>query len=167
MKTQSSNLKLRASYFENERENILSEVAKRKLPVLEPETAFFWTSGQSGQLQIQRCGDCGHWQHPPLPCCPVCHQQNVAPKNVAGSGRVATFTINHEPWVPNMTVPFVFAAIELDEQPELYVFSNVLCAIDEIEIGMRVRVCFEQHGDIYLPLFQPAGLSQSRDLNHG
>ncbi|MFT3930274.1 MAG: OB-fold domain-containing protein [Spongiibacteraceae bacterium] len=151
----------------------MSEAAKRKLPILEPETAFFWTSGQSGKLHIQRCGDCGHWQHPPLPCCPVCHQQNVTPQPVSGRGRVATFTINYESWLPNMTVPFVFAAIELDEQPELYVFSNVLCATDkvnigdEIKIGMRVQVYFEQHDDIYLPLFQPEGLSQPWNLNHG
>lgn len=138
---------------------ILKEKTKRKLPVLEPETAFFWTSGQSEKLQIQRCGDCGHWQHPPLPCCPACHQQNMVPQNVSGRGRVATFTINYESWLPTLTEPFVFAAIELDEQPELYVFSNVLCPVDAVNIGMRVRVCFEQHDDVYLPLFQPESVT--------
>ncbi len=144
----------------------MSETAKRKLPVLEPETAFFWTCGQNEQLQIQRCGDCGHWQHPPLPCCPVCQQQHMAPQVVSGNGRVATFTINHEPWLPGMKVPFVFAAIELEEQSELYVFSNVLCPVDEINIGMHVRVCFEQHDDIYLPLFQPEPFFQEKNT-HG
>ena len=42
----------------------------RKLPALEPDPAFFWTSGADGHLRILRCGYCGHWQHPPLPRCP-------------------------------------------------------------------------------------------------
>lgn len=133
----------------------MSETTKRKLPALEPETEFFWTSGRDGVLQIQRCGDCARWQHPPLPCCPACHGQQMAPQPVSGRGRVATFTVNHEAWFPGMDVPFVFAAVELEEQPELYVFSNILGPIDEVRIGMPVSVYFEHHDDVYLPLFQP------------
>jgi len=128
---------------------------KRKLPVIDTESGFFWTLGKTGVLHIQRCGDCGHWQHPPLPCCSCCHKENVAPQPVSGHGRVATFTINHEPWHAGMEVPFCFAAIELDEQDELYVFSNVMGPVNCVHIGLRVNVCFEQHDDIFLPLFQP------------
>lgn len=127
----------------------------RKLPLLEPNTEFFWTSGADGKLRIQRCGNCGHWQHPPFPRCVACASEAVAPQPVSGKGRVATYTINHEPWYPGLEVPFVYAAIELAEQDELYVFSNVLAPVDTVRIGLPVTVTFEQADDVWLPMFVP------------
>lgn len=127
----------------------------RKLPKLVPETAFFWTSGADGHLRIQRCSDCARYQHPPFPRCSACGSENVAPAVVSGHGRIATYTINHEPWYPGLVVPFVFAAIELAEQAELYVFSNVVMPVSEARIGTPVSVYFEQADDVWLPLFRP------------
>jgi uncharacterized OB-fold protein len=126
------------------------------LPALEPETAFYWTSGADGRLRILRCGDCGHWQHPPFPRCPACGSEAVAPQAVSGRGRVATYTINHEPWLPGLAVPFVFAAVELEEQAELYVFTNLIGPVEDARIGTPVTVSFEQHEDVWLPMFRPA-----------
>jgi uncharacterized OB-fold protein len=50
---------------------------------------------------------------------------------------------------------FIFAAIELAEQAELYVLSNVLCAPDGVRSGMPVRVTFERQDDVWIPLFAP------------
>lgn len=127
----------------------------RKLPRLEPETEFFWTSGADGQLRIQCCSDCGTWQHPPLPRCPSCGSEQVAPRVTSGKGRIASYTINHERWLPGLEVPFVFAAVELAEQSELYVFTNILAPIDTIRLGMPVVVEFEHHEDVWLPMFRP------------
>lgn len=129
--------------------------APRKLPALEPETAFFWQSGADGTLRVQRCGDCGHWQHPPFPRCAACHGENVSPQPVSGRGRVTSFTVNHEPWLPGLAVPFLFAVVELAEQAQLYLFTNLLMPVDEARIGMAVRVRFEQHEDVWLPMFTP------------
>lgn len=129
----------------------------RKLPAIEPETEFFWKSGADGALRIQRCADCGHWQHPPFPRCTACHGEAMAPQVVSGRGRVATYTINYEPWIPGLEVPFVFGAVELEEQAELYVFTNILAPPDAVHIGMPVSVEFEQHDDVWLPMFRPAG----------
>ncbi len=127
--------------------------APRKLPALTPETKPFWTGGAEGQLLIQRCTSCGLYQHPPLPLCSACRTETVAPEAVSGKGQVKTFTVNHQAWLPGLDEPFVFAAIELDEQPELYVFSNVLGDPAEVRSGMRVTVCFEHHEDVWLPQF--------------
>ncbi len=127
----------------------------RKLPKLTPETEFFWTSGADGQLRIQRCHDCSHYQHPPFPRCAKCGSENVAPAVVSGRGRVATYTINYEPWYPGLAVPFVFAAIELAEQSQLYVFSSVDMPVTEARIGTPVSVYFEHDEDVWLPLFRP------------
>lgn len=127
----------------------------RKLPLLEPETAFFWTSGADGVLRIQRCGSCTAYQHPPLPRCAKCGSEHVAPEAVSGKGRVASYTVNHERWVPGLEVPFLYAVIELDEQAELYVFTNLLTPVDSARIGQRVSVEFQQHDDVWLPMFRP------------
>lgn len=134
---------------------VAAEGPPRKLPSLEPETAFFWTAGADGILRVQRCEDCGHYQHPPLALCPRCHSDAVAPVEVSGYGRVLTFTVNHQAWLPGVDPRFVFAVIELDEQPELYLFSNVLAAPEAVHKGLRVEVCFEQQEDVWIPLFRP------------
>lgn len=130
---------------------------ERKLPALTPETEAFWTGGEHGALMIQRCTTCGTYQHPPLPICSHCHTETVHPTAVSGRGKVKTYTVNYQQWVPGLDEPFVFAAIELEEQPELYVFSNVLAPVDAVKSGMKVKVCFEHHDDVWLPMFQLAG----------
>ncbi len=129
----------------------------RKLPVLDDLSGYFWTSGAQGVLHILRCGTCGHWQHPPLPRCSRCHSADLAPQPVSGSGKVLSYSVNHQAWQPGLEEPFVFAVIELDEQAELYVFSNVICPPEAARSGMRVVATFENHEDVWLPLFVPEG----------
>lgn len=80
----------------------------------------------------------------------------MRPSGVSGRGRIASFTINHQQWIPRLAVPFVFAAVELIEQSELYVFTNIIdCRVDNVCIGMAVEVVFERHDDVFLPMFRP------------
>lgn len=132
----------------------MSEGPARKLPALEPLSAFFWTSGEDGTLRIQRCTHCLRYQHPPAAICPVCRTDTMAPAEVSGRGRIKTFTVNAQVWLEGMTKPFVFAAIELEEQAELYVFSNILAAPDQVRSGLPVTVRFERQDDVWLPLFE-------------
>lgn len=131
----------------------------RKLPALTPETQAFWTGGKHGRLLIQRCTDCGHYQHPPTPLCPVCRTETMAPCPVSGRGTVKTFTVNHQQWLPGLNQHFIFAAVELPEQAELYVFSNIIAPPGSVHIGLPVKVCFEHHDDVWLPLFEPENSS--------
>lgn len=135
-------------------------VAQRQLPAVERDTEFFWTAGAEDRLLICRCEACDRYLHPPLPRCPACGGDKVSPAAVSGRARVASFTVNQQAWVPGLAVPFVFAAVELVEQAELYVFTNIVgCPVEEVRIGMPVEVLFERHGEVFLPLFQPAGAS--------
>jgi len=127
----------------------------RKLPALTPETAAFWTGGKEGLLLIDRCTTCERYQHPPVPICPACRTETMQPSAVSGQGRIKTFTVNHQQWLPGMDGRFVFAAVELAEQAELYVFSNILARPETIRTGQPVKVHFEQHEDVWLPLFVP------------
>jgi uncharacterized OB-fold protein len=128
------------------------------LPVLTPETTSFWTGGKDGALMIARCADCARYVHPPQPICPHCLSRAIAPVRVSGRGTVASFTVNHQRWLPNMRVPFVVALVELEEQPDIRITTNIVNQpIEQAAIGQKVRVLFERHDDIWLPLFEPDG----------
>lgn len=128
----------------------------RKLPLITAENAAFWQGGQSGRLMIQHCSACVRWFQPPAPVCPRCNSLDVAPKAVSGRGHIATFTINHQAWTPELTEPYVVAIVELDDQPGLRLLSNITgVPPNQVRIAQPVQVHFEQHEDVWLPLFAP------------
>jgi len=105
---------------------------------------------------VQYCDACNQWFHPPAPVCPRCGSLDVAPKPVSGRGRVLSYTVNHQAWLPDLDKPYVIAIIELDDQPGLRMLSNVIgLPHDQVHIGLPVQVVFEQHEDVWLPLFAP------------
>jgi uncharacterized protein len=129
--------------------------APRVLPRLDSENRFFWTSGAEGQLRFLRCQDCSTFIHPPRPVCRRCLSEKVAPEAVAGTGTIDTYTVNYQAWRPDLEVPYVIARVAIDGAPGVFLTTNIVgCAVDTVEIGDRVRVKFEQHGDVYLPLFE-------------
>jgi uncharacterized OB-fold protein len=130
----------------------------RVLPRLTDDNRFFWTSGADGRLRFLCCTTCGYFVHPPAPICPRCLTKTLEPKVVSGRAAVATFTINIQPWIPGFDPPYVVAIVEIDEQPDVRLTTNVVgCEPDEVRIGMPVVVHFEQYDDVWLPLFEPAG----------
>ncbi|MEM8661943.1 MAG: OB-fold domain-containing protein [Pseudomonadota bacterium] len=128
----------------------------RTLPETEKHTEAFWTGGSTGSLLINRCQSCGHYIHPPVPMCPKCHSRDVKPEAVSGRAIVISFTVNYMPWVPDLAVPYIFAAVELEEQPGLRLSTELInIAPEAVAIGMPVKVTFLQQEEIYLPLFEP------------
>lgn len=129
----------------------------RVLPRVTPANQHFWRGGEQGELRLLRCAGCQTWIHPPQPICPTCHGKRVAPEATSGRGTVATFTLNHQPWVPSPDHPYAIAIVELDEQTGLRLMTNVVhCPAEDVHVGQRVRVVFEEHEDVWIPLFEPA-----------
>ena len=103
----------------------------RVLPELTPATAPFWTAGADGVLRF-------------------------AP--VSGRGAVYALTENHHPWLPGWELPYLVAAVQLDEQDDLRLMTNIIGSPpDTVGIGDRVRVVFEHREDVWLPLFELEG----------
>ena len=75
---------------------------------------------------------------------------------MSGRGKVASFTINRQAWTPELHQPYVVAIIELAEQEDLRLLSNVIgCDPDAVRAGMAVRVEFERvHESVWLPVFR-------------
>jgi uncharacterized protein len=133
----------------------------RMLPVLDDVNRFFWTSGADGKLRFMRCNICGFYLHPPQPICRKCLSRDITPHVVSGRAKLMSFTVNHQPWLPDMVVPFVIGLVELAEQKGLRLTTNIVdCNPDDIRIGMDVEVCFQKYDDIYLPLFRSVKLKR-------
>jgi hypothetical protein len=125
------------------------------LPDLDERNRPFWTGGRDGRLLILRDRASGRWVHPPERVPPEQARQLTA-EPVSGKGSVFTFTINHHRYHPDVPVPYVIALVELDEQAGLRLPANIVnCDVADVHIGMRVRVLFEQHGNIHVPVFEP------------
>ncbi len=79
--------------------------------------------------------------HPPQPICPTCLSKNMVVEAVSGRATLASYSINHQPWMPGPELPYVVAIVEIVEQPSLRLTTNLVnCPHDEIQIGMPVRV---------------------------
>ena len=128
----------------------------RPLPELTAESTAFWTGGERGELMIAFCNDCASAIHPPQLVCPGCLSRSVAARAVSGTGTVYTYTVNHQPWLPDMQVPFAIAVVDVDGAPGVRVTAPVDCADPAtVQIGQRMAIGFEPSGDIWLPLWRP------------
>ncbi|MCY4134602.1 MAG: OB-fold domain-containing protein [bacterium] len=129
----------------------------RPLPKLTPENEFFWTSGADGVLRFQYCELCNRYLHPPGVVCSRC---GGVPKvrDVSGRATVVGFTVNYQPWLPDMEIPYVIGLVAIEEDPLVRLTTLIVDAEpDDVVIGLRVSARFEQHKDVWLPVFAPTG----------
>jgi uncharacterized protein len=134
-------------------------VPGRMLPKIHEHNRAFWTGGANGQLMISWCTRCVFWVPPPAADCPGCGGALEA-RPVSGRGTVFTYTVNYQPFNPDVPVPYVIAIIELDEQADLRIASNIVeCEPDSVHIGLEVEVRFEPHDvdgeEAFVPVFAP------------
>ena len=132
-------------------------IPARILPKLRDHNRAFWTGGVDGQLMIARCTRCALWVSPPAAECPECGGELVA-RAVSGKGTVFTYTVNYQPFNPAVPVPYVIAIVQLDEQADLRIASNIVdCEPDSVYVGMPVEVHFERHevdnDNVFVPVF--------------
>ncbi|WP_243866616.1 thiolase C-terminal domain-containing protein [Actinophytocola oryzae] len=121
------------------------------------ENEFFWTAGADGRLRIQECADCATLIHPPQPVCRRCRGDRLGVREVSGFATLVGFTVNHRFSLPGLIAPYVVAQVALEEDPRVRLTTNVVDADpDTLELGRRMTVVFEQHEDVWLPLFRPA-----------
>jgi acetyl-CoA acetyltransferase/uncharacterized OB-fold protein len=130
----------------------------RPLPQLTPFNDWFWTSGADGRLRVQGCDDCGQLVHPPVPICPACRSRKSSPTEVSGRATVIGVTVNRHQWLPGFEPPYVIANVALAEDPSVRLTTNIVgTEPDDVAVGQEVQVTFEQHDDVWLPLFEPTG----------
>jgi uncharacterized protein len=136
----------------------------RLAPSPSAESKPFWTGGRNGDLMISRCHACGHFFHPPGPICWRCRSTEVAPEPVSGRATVAAYTVNRQPWIPGFEPPYVVAMVELAEEPDVRLMTNIVgIAVQDVRVGLEVEVFFEdwtamtgeEDSRMWIPLFRP------------
>src|ERR1700729_3197026 len=133
----------------------MNQIAPRITPNLDELNRPFWTAGAEGELRITRCQSCRRWVFPLSKTCPDCGgSTEYAP--TSGKGTVFTHTTNEHPYNPAVPVPYNISIVELADQEGLRFTTNVVdCPPAEVCIGMPVRVQFEQHDEVFVPVFVP------------
>ena len=58
------------------------------------------------------------------------------------TGTVAAYTVNRQPWIPGLDPPYIVAMVELADEPDVRLITNVVDAsVDDIRVGLPVKVC--------------------------
>ena len=139
------------------KENPVTDVVERPLPNPDAATEPYWAAAREHRLVMPRCQECGHYHFSPRTLCPQCSSARLQWTDCSGKGEVYSFTVIHRAPSPAFAaaVPYVVAAVKLDEGPHL--MTNIVgCAPDAVRIGMQVRVAFHKaSGEITLPVFEP------------
>ena len=135
------------------------------LPELDADTAPFWEASCRGELVIQGCSSCDRLRHPPRPMCPYCQSLDSTWRPMSGDATVWSYVVPHPPLLPAFMpyAPYNVCVVTLVEDPLIRLVGSVIesagAAINSvdpatIEIGMPVRVVFEQVADdVALPRF--------------
>ncbi|MCK0517341.1 Zn-ribbon domain-containing OB-fold protein [Williamsia sp. DF01-3] len=125
--------------------------SNRALPDPSPWAEQYWRSGEQGILQVQRCRACDQWSFPPSPRCRSCWSADLGYDEVAGTGKLLTWTRNDQPWQEDPKPPYWVALIVLDEG--IRILMNIINA-DEAALtrGTRLAVVFQNIGEgVWLP----------------
>ncbi|MBV1906976.1 MAG: Zn-ribbon domain-containing OB-fold protein [Pseudomonadales bacterium] len=131
---------------------------KRPLPrVNELDTKDFWTATKQNEFRYQQCDSCATVIFYPRRHCTGCTSGKLQWKVSAGKGTVYTYSVVRQSYHPffRTVAPYTVAWIDLDEGPRI--LSNVIgISADEVSIGLRVQIEWEEHEELHIPLFKPA-----------
>jgi len=126
----------------------------------ELDTKAFWAATKDKEFRYQQCNDCGKVIFYPRRHCTGCTSGNLNWKTASGEGTIYTFSVvrqSYHPFFRNL-VPYAVAWIDLDEGPRI--LSNIVGIEDplnDISIGQKVVLEWEEHEDLNIPLFRPMG----------
>ena len=124
-------------------------------PKPSPESAPFWEGARAHKLLLPRCNACGRFWFPPSRRCVHCLSSDFGWIESEGQGRIYSFVVFHRVYHPafESDVPYTVAIVELDEGPRL--LANIVgTSPDDVRCDMRVRVVFEDRGDVTIPQFR-------------
>lgn len=125
-------------------------------PDLQGEWKEFWAGAARGELLIQHCPACGAYQFYPRMICTSCGGEPQL-KKASGRGRLYTYSVVRQNLVMPFKemLPYVLAMVDLEEGVRM--MTNVIgCTLDEIKIGMPLRVEFHKADEgFYVPYWRP------------
>lgn len=120
----------------------------RPVPVPDERSAGFWEAAGRHELAVQQCGKCGWFSYPPDVVCARCLSPERAFHwtRVSGRATLRTWTVVRTAFLPGFGpyVPYVVAAVELDEQAGLRLTARLITdAPGDLRAGARTETAFE------------------------
>lgn len=117
-------------------------------------TSFYQFLGEH-KLMGSRCRSCGALHVPPRPLCPACYSQEMRWEELGGRGKLVAFTTIHI--APTAMIeagysrdnPYCTGIVRLAEGPAIsaQILGVDPTKLEEIEIGMPLRVAFVRRGE--------------------
>src|SRR5258708_28620260 len=128
-------------------------------PAVTEETAAFWAAAAEGRLLVEGGAACGARVFPRRGICRACRGREMVRVEITGQGRVYSFTVNYQRWLPDLEVPYAMALVEFDEHPGVRVPGRLRgCPPEETAIAMAVDIGFAPGpGGARVPGFIRAG----------
>lgn len=125
----------------------------------EYDTRDFWAATKAKELKYQQCDNCGCVVFYPRRHCTGCLDGKLVWKTASGRGTVYSYSVVRQSYHPFFRhhVPYAVAWIDLEEGPRI--LSNVVGVEDplnDVTIGQKVVVEWEEHDELCIPLFKPA-----------
>ena len=129
------------------------------LPAPTEETAPYWEAARRDTLAIVQCQDCEFYLHPNRFICVRCHklEPNLAYVELSGRGTLYSYVLHYETRFNGFAdkVPYIAAVVELDEQPGLTVWGNILNAeYEDLRPGLPVEAVWEDTDDPEIRMMQ-------------
>jgi uncharacterized OB-fold protein len=105
---------------------------------------------------VQLCGQCGAAQWPPEEICSACHSFDRRWAEASGAGTIVSWTRIWHPVHPALQRhgPYIVVVVQLDDFPVMMVGNLLGDPLQEVEIGARAQVCFEDQPEADYTLVQ-------------
>ncbi|GAA4626209.1 hypothetical protein GCM10023196_033480 [Actinoallomurus vinaceus] len=120
-------------------------LAERPRPQADRDSAPWWEAVRRHELLVQKCGGCGTLRFPPRAICGRCRSRESTWTPVEGTGRVASWIVNHQVFMRAFAdeVPYAVLHVRLDDADDLFMYGD-LTGADPADVtpGMPVRAVF-------------------------
>ncbi|HEU5158830.1 MAG TPA: OB-fold domain-containing protein [Streptosporangiaceae bacterium] len=134
-------------------------------PAEDRDSAPWWEAVRRHELLVQRCAGCGMLRFPARVVCNRCRSRDADWVPARGTGRVVSWIVNHQPFLPGMSAdePFAVLLVRLDDGADagadIHMYGNLVGADPStITPGMAVEAVFVDIDDNFtLVQWRPKG----------
>jgi uncharacterized OB-fold protein len=123
--------------------------------------APFWEALEQGRLTTTHCRSCGHLTFPPKVLCPGCWGQDLEWVELAGRGRLASFTeVCVAPSYFAGEAPYVLGLVDLEEG--VRVLTRIQAPFSELSVDQPVELALRRARPVCLFEFRPGREEEER-----
>ena len=96
------------------------------------------------------------WSFPPKQICPECWSESIDVVEVAGGGRLVSFSLPRRP--NEDSDPLITAVVAMDQADGVRILTSLVGSNpDEVAIGMAVALDWVPQGETYVPVVRASG----------